>query len=127
MRSHPFPYLHIKVGKIALGDADIVPIDPVGGCEAHAGNAGIAVFDGSASPYAVRPALGSYGLFTNNGLGRLFPPRTLESMPVERGRGGPSRGNRLRPPSSAAPIQVSGRLALPPGSLQTEPSLSRGI
>src|SRR6478752_2187248 len=78
MRSHPFPYLHIKVGKIALGDVDIVPIDPVGVCEAHAGNAGIAVFDGSAAPYAVRPALVSYGLFTNNVLGRFILSDTLK-------------------------------------------------
>src|SRR6476620_10196028 len=78
MRSHPFPYLHIKVSKIALGDADIVPINPVGMREVHAGNADIAVFDGSASPYAVRPALGSYGLFTNNVLGRLVLSDTLK-------------------------------------------------
>ena len=78
MRSHPFPYLHIKVSKIALGDADIVPINPVGMREVHAGNADIAVFDGSASPYAVRPALRSYGLFTNNVLGRLILSDTLK-------------------------------------------------
>src|SRR6476660_63293 len=78
MWSHPFPYLHIKVCKIALSDADIFPINPVGMREMHSSDAGIVIFDGSASPYACASALGSHGLFTNNVLGRLVLANALK-------------------------------------------------
>ena len=39
VRPHPFPDLHIKVGELLLGDADVVPVDAVRMRQVHAGNA----------------------------------------------------------------------------------------
>ena len=52
MRPHPFPRLHIKIGKVVFGDADIAPIDAVGVREAHIRHADVSLLDRDASLHA---------------------------------------------------------------------------
>src|SRR4029079_490986 len=76
MRAHPLPGLDVIFGKIALGNARIIPVNAVGMSEMNAGNG--VMFGRCAAFYGRCTAGGGNGRFTHTLFGRLVLAHALE-------------------------------------------------